>query len=94
MLVHESISEHCLKFKLPGVLEHYQHLSDSASKEQMSYSEYLLKLLDIENAGRELRGRQMVLKMAGLPKLKTIDTFDYKLWVVSFLSKHRFGLAI
>jgi len=43
-------------------------------------SEYCskFKLLDIENSGRELRGRQMVLKMAGLPKLKTIDTFDYK----------------
>jgi DNA replication protein DnaC len=78
MLVHESISEYCSKFKLPGVLEHYQHLSDSASKEKMSYSEYLLKLLEIENSGRELRGKQMVLKMAGFPKIKTIDTFDYK----------------
>jgi DNA replication protein DnaC len=44
----------------------------------MSYSEYLLKLLEIENSGRELRGKQMVLKMAGFPKIKTIDTFDYK----------------
>jgi len=78
MLVHESISEHCLKFKLPGILEHYQYLADTASKESMSYSEYLYKLLELENAGRELRGKQMVLKMAGLPKLKTIDTFDYK----------------
>ena len=78
MLLHESITEHCSKFKLPGVLEHYQHLADTASKEKMSYSEYLCKLLEIENTGRDLRSRQMVLKMAGLPKLKTIDTFDFK----------------
>jgi DNA replication protein DnaC len=78
MLLHETISEHCSKFKLPGVLEHYQHLADTASKEKMSYSEYLYKLLELENSGRELRGKQMVLKMAGLPKLKTIDTFDFK----------------
>ena len=68
MLLHESITEHCLKFKLPGVLEHYQHLADTASQEKMSYSEYLYKLLDIENSGRTLRSRQMVLKMARLPK--------------------------
>ncbi len=44
----------------------------------MSYSEYLYKLLEFENVRREQRGKQIVLKMAGLPKLKTIDTFDYK----------------
>lgn len=78
MLLHESINEHCFKFKLPGILEHYQHLSDVASKENMSYSEYLYKLLEFENNGREQRSKEMLLKMAGLPKLKTIDSFDYK----------------
>jgi len=78
MLLHESINEYCSKFKLPGVLEHYQYLADTASKENLSYSEYLNKLLEFEDQGREQRGKQMVLKMAGFPKLKTIDTFDYK----------------
>ena len=78
MLLHESINEYCSKFKLPGVLQNYQHLSDIASKEKMSYSEYLCKLLELENTSREFRGKQMALKMAGLPKLKTIDTFDIK----------------
>ncbi|WP_428739718.1 IS21-like element helper ATPase IstB [Sulfurimonas sp.] len=78
MLLHERITEYCSRFKLPGVLEHYQYLADNAAKEKMSYSEYLCKLFELENSGRELRGRQMVLKMAGLPKLKTIDTFDFK----------------
>ena len=77
MLLHERISEYCTKFKLPGVLESYQHLADSAAEEKLSYSEYLCKLFEIENSGREFRGREMVLKMAGLPKLKTIDTFDF-----------------
>ncbi len=78
MLVHESINEYCSKFKLPGVLAHYQYLADTASKENLSYSEYLHKLLEFEDQGREQRGKQMVLKMAGFPKLKTIDSFDYK----------------
>jgi len=78
MLLHENINEYCLKFKLPGILEHYHHLSDIASKEKMSYSEYLYKLLEFENIGREQRSKEMLLKIAGLPKLKTIDTFDYK----------------
>lgn len=78
MLLHESINEYCSKFKLFGILEHYQYLSEVASKDKISYSEYLYKLLEFENRGREQRGKQMVLKMAGFPKLKTIDSFDYK----------------
>lgn len=78
MLLHESINEYCLKFKLPGILEHYQYLSDIASKDNPSYSEYLYKLLEFENIGREQRSKDMLLKIAGFPKLKTIDTFDYK----------------
>ncbi|RXK14562.1 transposase [Halarcobacter mediterraneus] len=68
----------CAKFKLPAILEHYQHLADRASKENLSYSEYLYKLLEFENIGREQRSKEMLLKIAGFPKLKTIDSFDYK----------------
>jgi len=78
MLLHESISEYCSKFKLTGILKHYQHLADNASKDKISYSEYLYKLLELEDEGRVQRSKQMVLKMAGIPKLKTIETFDYK----------------
>ncbi|MCT7633784.1 ATP-binding protein, partial [Aliarcobacter butzleri] len=77
MLLHESISEYCSKFKLAGILKHYQHLADTASKDKISYSEYLYKLLELEDEGRVQRSKQMVLKMAGIPKLKTIETFDY-----------------
>ncbi|MGB5792454.1 IS21-like element helper ATPase IstB [Poseidonibacter sp.] len=78
MLVHDNINEYCVKFKLPGILEHYEYLADMASKDKMSYSEYLYKLLEYEYKGREKRSKEMLLKMAGLPKLKTIDKFDYK----------------
>lgn len=78
MLVHESINEYCLKFKLPGILKHYQNLANSASEDKISYSEYLYRLLEFENDGRLQRSRQMALKLAGIPKIKTIDSFDYK----------------
>jgi DNA replication protein DnaC len=77
MLLHEQINEYCFKFKLPGVLNHYQYLADKASKDKLSYSEYLCKLFEIEEQGREQRGREMVLRMAGLPKIKTVDEFDF-----------------
>jgi hypothetical protein len=60
MLLHESINEYCSKFKLPGILEHYKHLADSASKDKLSYSEYLYKLLEFENIGREQRSKEIV----------------------------------
>ena len=44
----------------------------------MSYNKYLYKLLEFENGGREQRSKEMLLKIAGFPKIKTIDTFDYK----------------
>ncbi len=78
MLQYNMISEYCIKFKLSGILEHYQALSDIASKEKLSYTDYLLKLLEYENKGRVIRSKAMMLKMAGFPKIKTIEEFDFK----------------
>ena len=77
MLLHEQINEYCNKFKLPGVLSHYSYLADKAAKDNLSYTEYLCKLFEIEEQGREQRGREMALKMAGLPKIKTVEEFDF-----------------
>ncbi len=94
MLLHESINEYCSKFKLPGVLEHYQYLADIASEENLSYSEYLHKLLEFENKGREQRGKQMVLKMAGFPKIKTINCFRRKPFIIVSIYINYWSLKI
>ena len=77
-MLHDQIQEHCKVFKLPRVLEHYQSISATAAKDKLSYSKYLLKLFELEKEGRIISSKEMLLKMAGFPKVKTLDMFDYK----------------
>jgi len=77
-MLHESIESYCKEFKLSSIVASYQAIADSASKESLSYSHFLLKLFEEESKQRAIRGREMVLKTAGFPVLKTMETFDYK----------------
>lgn len=71
------ITNSCEALKLNGILHSYQAIADECSKIGASYSEYLDQVLKYELAQREQRGREIVLKMAGFPVLKTMDMFDF-----------------
>jgi len=78
LMLHEKIQDYCREFKLPAMLENYQTLSDQAAKESLSFSQYLLLLLESESRQRAARGRAMTLKTAGFPVVKTLEQFDDK----------------
>lgn len=71
------ISSSCETLKLSGILHSYQAIADECGKTSASYSEYLDQILKYELMQREQRAKEMVLKMAGFPVLKTIDMFDF-----------------
>lgn len=71
------IQNSCEVLKLHGVLQCYQSVADECGKLNAGYSEYLDQLLKYELQQRELRAREIVLKMAGFPVLKTLDKFDF-----------------
>lgn len=71
------IQNSCEVLKLHGVLQCYQSVADECGKLNAGYSEYLDQLLKYELHQRELRAREIVLKMAGFPVLKTLDKFDF-----------------
>ncbi len=77
-MLHERIEEYCKEFKLPAMLMHHQAIADEAAKASLSYSDYLLTLLEEESKQRAQRGRNMVLRTAGFPVLKTMEMFDHK----------------
>ena len=77
-MIHKKIEEYCTQFKLAAIFENYQALSDKASNESLSYSEYLLMLLEKEAKRREVRSKDIVLRMAHFPVIKTLDGFDFK----------------
>ena len=73
-----TIIDACNFLRLPGIVESYQALADHCAKEGLSHTEYLTKLLDHELKNREQRSKNMALKMAGFPNIKTLDLFDWK----------------
>ena len=77
-MIHKKIEEYCTQFKLTAIFENYQSLSDKASSESLSYSEYLLMLLEKEAKRREVRSKDIVLRLAHFPVIKTLDGFDFK----------------
>jgi DNA replication protein DnaC len=72
-----NISQACIELNMPGILESYQSIADECGKLKASYSEYLEQILKYELSAREQRSKEMVLKMAHLPILKTLEMFDF-----------------
>ncbi len=71
------ISNSCEILKLNGVLHSYQAIADECGKIKASYSEYLDQVLKYELMQRDTRAKEVVLKLAGFPVLKTMDMFDF-----------------
>ena len=71
------ISNSCEKLKLNGVLQSYQSIADESGKISASYCEYLDQVLKYELLQREQRAKEIVLKFAGFPVLKTLEMFDF-----------------
>lgn len=76
-MIINSIGQSCETLKLSGVLQCYQSIADECSKIKASYSEYLDQVLKYELMLKEQRSKEMTLKMAAFPVLKTLDMFDY-----------------
>lgn len=71
------ISNSCSALKLGGILSCYQSIADECGKLNASYSEYLDQILKYELMQREQRAKDMVLKTAGFPIIKTLQNFDF-----------------
>jgi DNA replication protein DnaC len=74
----ERIQNLCTQLGLNGLLSCYDSVAQSSVTEQKSYVDYLEQLLEEENNYRTSRSKQMLLKTAGLPYIKTIEQFDVK----------------
>ena len=72
-----NIKNSCEALKLGGVLNSYQTIAEECSKIKASYSEYLDQVLKYELEQRDYRAKEMVLKMAGFPVLKSMEAFDF-----------------
>lgn len=70
------IQTYSKELRLPGIRANYQDVAESCREEDLSYEEFLLELLRIEHTGRKQRRIERYLHQSGLPREKTMETFD------------------
>jgi DNA replication protein DnaC len=76
----ELLLKHYLKkLKLPTILREYKSIADNCAKDNIGYSEFLLRLFERESLDREKRAAERRIKNAKFPVIKTLDTFDFGL---------------
>lgn len=76
-LQHARIAELCETLKLERLGADWPHLAQQAAKGEVSYAEFLEKLLVAEVEARAERSRQTLLKLATFPAVKTLEQYDF-----------------
>lgn len=71
--------EHYLNnLKLPTFLKSYKEVAEQCKVKGSDYSDFLLRLSEMEVLSRNSRMVQQKIKQANFPVLKTLDGFDFK----------------
>ncbi|MCP5265140.1 MAG: ATP-binding protein [Burkholderiaceae bacterium] len=73
----ERIEALCTSLSLHAVAHQYANLADEAAKKEISYLDYLEQVLSAEASLRAERSRQMLVKLATFPVVKTLEQFDF-----------------
>jgi DNA replication protein DnaC len=64
-------------FKLKGVADNYQAVSDQATKERLTFEAFLYELMKVEAQERRSRRVERLRRESKLPREKTLATFDF-----------------
>src|SRR5690242_13036198 len=73
----QTIYAHCRKFNLAGVRKTLEVRLEQAQENNISFSEFLLLLLEDEAQNREDNRKKKMLKGAHFPYEKYLDEFDF-----------------
>lgn len=73
----ERIDVLCQRLNLQGLAATHAALAQNAAKQESNYSDFLEQCLDEEDRSRRARTRQVLLKMAGFPEVKTLEDDDF-----------------
>jgi len=76
-LAEAAVRQHCKALHLPTVGAQCQRLAEEAERGHQSYLGYLEALLDAETLERERNSVAQRIKDAHLPKVKTLEEFDF-----------------
>src|ERR1700751_1481469 len=76
-LEHASVRQYCKALRMPVIAANFLRLSEQAIKEQRSHIGYLEALLAMETEERDRHAIQKRLHDAKLPRLNTLEEFDF-----------------
>ena len=77
-LQHERITQHCQALQLDTLAAAWSGVAAQAAGQEASFADFLEQVLMCEREARRERSRAMILKMATLPSVKTLEQFDFK----------------
>lgn len=72
-----AVRQYCKTLYLSSVAAHFVALAEQAVKDKHSHTRYLEELLAIECEERERRAVQNRIREAQLPRMKTLEDFDF-----------------
>jgi DNA replication protein DnaC len=76
-LQEQAIRQHCKALRMPTIGTQFARLADAATREGQSHLGYLEALLAAEMEERESRAITRLLHEARLPRMKTLDGFEF-----------------
>ena len=76
-LQEQAVRQHCKALRLPTVAGQFARLAEAAAREGQSHVGYLEALLAAETEEREGRAVARLLHEARLPRMKTLDAFEF-----------------
>lgn len=74
---HERIAGLCEQLKMACLATEWPGLAQQAAQDEVSFADFLEKLLGRELAAREQRKRVTLLKLATMSAAKTLEQFDW-----------------
>ena len=76
-LQEQAIRQHCKTLRMPTIGSQFARLADAATREGQTHVGYLEALLAAEMEERESRAIARLLHEARLPRMKTLDEFEF-----------------
>uniref|UniRef100_A4WYG7 IstB-like ATP-binding domain-containing protein n=1 Tax=Cereibacter sphaeroides (strain ATCC 17025 / ATH 2.4.3) TaxID=349102 RepID=A4WYG7_CERS5 len=77
-LAHDRLVQLCEDLKLHGVADGYAALAAAAAEQGRSFTDYLEAVLQAERDFRRARSAATMVRMAGFPAVKTLESYDFK----------------
>jgi len=72
-----TIKQHCKTLRMPTIASQFSTLAEQAVREKQTHTGYLEALLNAETEDRERNTIDRRIKEAHLPRVKTLEEFDY-----------------